>query len=70
MIWLYPIYTLGFKPIPGLIGNVVVGVGVFATFAIFFVRRVSVKAALLITPVVLWLSAATFFLALQINLIL
>jgi uncharacterized membrane protein len=68
MIWLYPIYTLGFKPIPGLIGNVVVGV--FATFAIFFVRRVSVKAALLITPVVLWLSAATFFLALQINLIL
>jgi tryptophan-rich sensory protein len=64
-IWLYPFYTLGFQLIPGLIGNI--AVGLIACFIVWFVWPLSRKAGLLTAPVIIWIFAATFYVSLLIQ---
>ena len=64
MIWLYPVFTVGFQLLPGLVGNV--AVALLAIYAMTVARPRSTTAGYLIAPVVVWLSAATFYVALLI----
>ena len=65
IIWLYPLYTLGFSSlIAGLIGNI--GIFIFTLVIILIIRVDSSIGALLISPVLIWLGAATFYVILQI----
>lgn len=65
IIWLYPLYTLGFSSlIAGLIGNI--GIFIFTLVIILIIRVDSSIGALLISPVLIWLAAATFYVILQI----
>jgi tryptophan-rich sensory protein len=56
---LYPVYTLGFQVVPGLIGNIVVLL--LSCGLCIFVRRSSLIAAASIVPVIVWLSVATIY---------
>ena len=64
MVWLYPIYTLGFKLVPGLIGNIVVAV--LAIYVTAVVASRSMLAASLLLPTIGWLAAATFYVSLLV----
>ena len=57
---LYPFYTLGMRMIPGLIGNIAVLILTAAVIAL--VWRTSRAAALLVTPVAVWIVIATVYL--------
>jgi tryptophan-rich sensory protein len=62
--WTYPIYTLGFKLVPGLFGNLVYGV-----FLLYVITQVYVKlpvAAWLLTPISVWITVATIYVIAQI----
>ncbi|MFE4106032.1 hypothetical protein [Almyronema epifaneia] len=59
MVWLYPLYTFGFRLVPGLIGNI--AVGLLAAWVVWFVSASSAIAAYLIVPVIIWLSVATVY---------
>jgi tryptophan-rich sensory protein len=56
---LYPAYTLGFRPVPGLIGNIVVLL--LSCGLCILVRRSSLIASASIGPVIMWLSVATIY---------
>lgn len=56
---LYPVYTLGFQAIAGLIANVIVLV--LFVIAATEVRRSSPVAAVLLLPVVAWIAIATVY---------
>ena len=57
--WTYPLYTLGFKLIPGLVGNVLYNV--LTIFIINQVKLSSGVASYLLYPVVLWVTFATVY---------
>ncbi len=68
LVWVYPLYTLGFSSLLlGLAGNI--GVGFVAAYVILFIRERSPLAAWLIVPTVVWLCAATFYVTLQLILV-
>ena len=56
---LYPLYTLGFRIIPGRIGNIAVLVLTCVLAGV--VRRTSRAAAALLVPVALWVAVATVY---------
>ena len=65
MIWLYPLYTFGFSSlIAGLLGNI--AVAILGIYTISVIYKSSARAALLVTPVVIWLAGATFYVVLQL----
>jgi tryptophan-rich sensory protein len=64
VVWLYPLYTLGFRLVPGLIGNV--AVGLLAIYVVWVVSSSSTTAAALIAPVVVWIAVATGYVVLQL----
>jgi tryptophan-rich sensory protein len=59
--FLYPVYTLGMQPVPGLVGNVAVVALTVAAAAI--IRRSSSLAAGILVPVAAWVSLAAVYLA-------
>ena len=59
LVWLYPLYTLGFQLIPGLIGNLVVLIATLVTA--LYVKRSSLRAALLLVPTLAWITTATVY---------
>ena len=62
--WTYPLYTFGFKLIPGLIGNLL-----YITLALFIMislTQISLSAAFLLLPVIIWVTLATIYVILQI----
>ncbi|MEI6429116.1 MAG: hypothetical protein WCO45_12140 [Pseudanabaena sp. ELA607] len=61
---LYP-FTFGLTPLSGLIGNVVIGA--FAAWVAWKAYSLSVLAAILITPIAIWLSIATVYLYLLLR---
>jgi len=63
--WTYPLYTLGFRLVPGLIGNILyTGFVLYVTITIF---PVSPVASYLLYPVILWVSIATVYVTCQIS---
>jgi tryptophan-rich sensory protein len=62
--WTYPFYTLGFKLVPGLIGNI--GYLTFTFFVINQIKPASAPAAYLLYPITLWVAMATVYVILQI----
>lgn len=62
--WSYPLYTFGYKLIPGLIGNIVYLAFVF--FVIFQLKPVSAVAAQALYPIIIWVTVATFYVIFQI----
>lgn len=62
--WTYPLYTLGFQQVPGLIGNILYIA--FAVYAISQVRHSAVFASYLLYPQVVWVSIASIYVACQI----
>jgi len=65
LIWTYPLYTFGFQSLlAGLIGNIVVAA--FAGYVVTYSWKESHQAALLVTPIIGWLSVATFYISLMI----
>ena len=60
-----PLYTLGFQSlVAGLIGNIVVAA--FAGYVVKYSWNASRQAALLVTPIIVWLCVATFYVNLMI----
>lgn len=57
--WTYPLYTLGFKLVPGLIGNSLYIA--LTVFVIVRVGQVTMVAVYLLSPVVLWVAIATVY---------
>ena len=65
LIWTYPLYAFGFHSLlAGLIGNIVVAI--FAGYVVAYSWKASNQAALLVTPIIGWLSVATFYVSLMI----
>jgi tryptophan-rich sensory protein len=62
--WTYPLYTFGFKLLPGLIGNIFYLS--FAFFVISIVSHVSINATYLLYPIIAWVSFASFYVIFQI----
>ena len=62
--WTYPLYTLGFKLIPGLVGNILYVV--FTVLVITQVKQSSAIASYLLYPIVLWVTFATIYVILQL----
>jgi len=62
--WTYPLYTFGFKLIPGLIGNVLYIA--FTLFVITQVRNVSINASYLLYPLVAWVGFASIYVVFQL----
>jgi tryptophan-rich sensory protein len=62
--WTYPLYTFGFKLVPGFIGNIVYLL--FAFFVISIVSQVSINASYLLYPTVVWVSLASVYVIFQI----
>ncbi len=63
LVYLYPLYSFGFQLVPGLIGNLVVLGYTLSVIAIAYPR--SPWAAALLTPTVIWLLLATFYVIVQ-----
>lgn len=60
----YPLYTLGFKLVPGLVGNIIyVGLTIFV---ITQVKQSSAIASYLLYPIVLWVTFATIYVIFQL----
>jgi tryptophan-rich sensory protein len=62
--WTYPLYTLGFKLVPGLFGNLF-----YAALLLYVITQVYVKlslAAWLLTPISVWITVATIYVIAQI----
>jgi tryptophan-rich sensory protein len=62
--WTYPLYTLGFKLIPGLVGNILY-IG-FAVFVITQVKQSSAVASYLLYPITLWVTSASVYIVFQL----
>jgi tryptophan-rich sensory protein len=62
--WTYPLYTFGFKLVPGLFGNLF-----YAALLLYVIIQVYIKlpvAAWLLTPITIWITIATIYVAAQI----
>jgi len=60
----YPLYTLGFKLVPGLVGNLLyIGLTIFV---ITQVKQSSVVASYLLYPIILWVTFATIYVIFQL----
>ncbi|MEM6785328.1 MAG: hypothetical protein AAF624_16525, partial [Bacteroidota bacterium] len=59
--WLYPLYTLGFRLIPGFVGNILTFVA--AVVVLVVIASSSRTAAALIAPVAAWCALATVYAA-------
>ena len=62
--WTYPIYTLGFRLVLGLVGNILYVA--FTLFVIIQIRQASSTASYLLYPIVLWVSFATVYVVCQL----
>jgi tryptophan-rich sensory protein len=62
--WSYPLYTLFYKLVPGLIGNILYLA--LAIYVILQVRNVSVHIAYLLYPIVMWVGFATIYVIFQL----
>ena len=62
--WTYPLYTLGFKLVPGLVGNIFYVA--FTIFVITQVRQSSEIASYLLYPIVFWVTFATVYVIFQL----
>ena len=62
--WSYPLYTLGFKLIPGLIGNI--GYGILAIYIIIQIYPKNKPSAWLLIPIIIWIILATIYVIAQI----
>ena len=62
-IWTYPLYTLGFRLIPGFTDNILYLVLIL--FVIFQVRNSSTNPSYLLYPIVFWVSFVTVYVILQ-----
>jgi tryptophan-rich sensory protein len=61
--WTYPLYTLGFKLIPGLIGNILYG-GLLV-YVIIQVNNVLPLGTWLLFPIGIWITFATVYVVAQ-----
>jgi tryptophan-rich sensory protein len=62
--WTYPVYTLGFKLVPGLVGNLF-----YAVLLLYVIIRVYPKlptAAWLLMPIGVWITIATVYVIAQV----
>ena len=62
--WTYPLYTLGFKLIPGLFGNLLYAV--LLLYTVLRVYREIPTAAWLLSPIGVWITIATVYIIAQI----
>lgn len=62
--WLCPLYTLGFKLILGLIGNI--SYAFLTIYTIFQIYQKNKLSAWLLIPIVFWISLATIYVIAQI----
>ncbi len=62
--WAYPLYTLGFKLVPGLVGNLFYAV--LLLYIIIQVYRKLPPAAWLLIPIGVWITIATVYVIAQI----
>jgi tryptophan-rich sensory protein len=62
--WTYPVYTLGFKLVPGLVGNILYIA--FAVVVMVQVGRLSTIAPYLLWPLIPWVSLATVYVICQL----
>ncbi|NJL11284.1 MAG: hypothetical protein HC908_17110 [Calothrix sp. SM1_7_51] len=62
--WTYPLYTFGFKLVPGLFGNLFYAA--LLLYVIIQVYRELSVAAWLLTPISIWIMIATIYVIAQI----
>jgi tryptophan-rich sensory protein len=62
--WTYPLYTVGFKLIPGFFGNIFYLL--FTFFVISIVSQVSINASYLLYPIMAWVGFASVYVIFQI----
>ena len=62
--WTYPLYTFGFKLIPGLIGNILYIA--FTLFVITQVKNASINASYMLYPLVAWVGFASIYVVFQL----
>jgi len=62
--WTYPLYTLGFKLVPGLVGNLLYGV--LLVYVIIQIYPKLPISACLLMPIGIWITLATVYIIAQV----